>query len=134
VRPQLGGNIIQNNSLPVLGKEEKFEVRAPNTNFLTEEVGAHLSVYVCVGGDYDFCPDGSKTASGLPVGEGVAACDPSYFKRSFRVQGDPYNVLWTCLDKGGLVVGNVFDLWFYYLSDGQAYKNLFPNPVIAFVD
>ena len=52
-------------------------------------------------------PYGSPTASGLPVGPGMAACGVEYLGQMVRVGGWDF----LCADTGSLVTSSVLDLW-----------------------
>ena len=99
-----------------------------------ESVSASLTVYSCVGDPGQFCPWRNRTYSGTVVAPGTAGCDLAYLGRSFRIQGDPYGIVWTCLDTGLLPTRSSFDLWFYDVREGQGYLANQSSKTVAFVN
>lgn len=75
---------------------------------------ATLDVYVTF---YTCPPYCGLTAAGIPVGEGIAACDPAYMGRRFVLNGEE----WLCADTGSAVHGAHVDLFFQREADGWAY-------------
>lgn len=79
-----------------------------------------LTIYACEGDSTGrYCPDGRPTASGVPVYEGMAACDSSRMGQTLEVGGR----LVLCGDTGGAIEGNRYhvDVWFYYAEEGFAW-------------
>ena len=69
-------------------------------------------------------------ACGKQVYRGAAAC--GYWGtcgQRFRIVGDPYDMVYTCEDRGGAVTG--IDVWFmdYYAPETQAWRNALPQYV-----
>ena len=73
-------------------------------------VAVYVSFYTCP----PYCGDPSGP---LPLGEGQAACDPTYMGRRFMLNGAE----WVCNDTGGAVHGAHVDLFFWEETDGWAY-------------
>lgn len=91
-----------------------------------------ISHYTCLeenwGGTH-YCAEGDRTASGVPVGPGVAACGAEYLGHMVRVDG--WDLL--CADTGNLVVGNTIDIHCYSYDHWGApgtpeYKEACPSP------
>jgi 3D (Asp-Asp-Asp) domain-containing protein/septal ring factor EnvC (AmiA/AmiB activator) len=61
-----------------------------------------------------------RTATGLPVGPGIVAVDPSVIPLGTRLTIPGYGE-GVAADKGSAVVGNTIDLWFPTLADALAW-------------
>jgi len=61
-----------------------------------------------------------RTATGLPVGPGIVAVDPSVIPLGTRMTIPGYGE-GVAADTGGAVVGNTIDLWFPTLADALAW-------------
>ncbi|MDX6486161.1 MAG: hypothetical protein QOF43_1314, partial [Gaiellaceae bacterium] len=61
-----------------------------------------------------------RTATGLPVGPGVVAVDPSVIPLGTRLTIPGYGE-GVAADTGGAVRGNTIDLWFSTLADARAW-------------
>jgi 3D (Asp-Asp-Asp) domain-containing protein len=61
-----------------------------------------------------------RTATGLPVGPGIVAVDPSVIPFGTRLTIPGYGA-GVAADKGSAVVGNTIDLWFPTLADALAW-------------
>jgi 3D (Asp-Asp-Asp) domain-containing protein len=106
-----GASIIAPPTAPVV------EAAAGDRLFVT------LSFYYCEhldsgvsGGDGGaFC---GLTRDGSQVAPGVAACDAAYLGQRFRIEGDPYDLLYRCADTGSAVGGQHRDIWFHTAAEG----------------
>ncbi len=121
-------------------KEEKppagviAQVPRPFVPVRGEAVSAKLTVYSCVGDPGQFCPWRNRTYSGTVVAPGTAGCVLAHLGRSFRIEGDPYGIVWTCLDTGLLPTRSSFDLWFYDVREGQGYLANQSSNTVVFVN
>ena len=76
--------------------------------------GATLDVWIT----FYTCPPYCANPSGpLDLGEGQAACDPSWMGQRFILNGREY----ICNDTGNAVWGAHVDLFFWNEADGWAY-------------
>ena len=82
--------------------------------------GATLTVYSCLNdGTGSYCPEGQAMYSGQQVHRGAIACSWNWpIGQRLRIIGDPLDMIYTCLDRGG-GLGSVgwIDVWFYDALD-----------------
>ena len=86
-----------------------------------------ITYYYCaptdtgIGDGGGFC---GTMSSGQVVHPGAASCDRAYRGQRFRVVGDPGDLVYTCLDTGGAVIGEHRDIWFATSGAGLAWWKL----------
>ena len=96
--------------------------RPPDPAPATEAVvsGVTLTVYSCLNdGTGSYCPEGQAMYSGQQVHRGAIACSWNWpIGQRLRIIGDPLDMIYTCLDRGG-GLGSVgwIDVWFYDAHD-----------------
>ena len=72
------------------------------------------------GSSWTAFPCGGTTATGLPVGWGVVAVDPSVIPLGTHLTVPGYGEA-VAADTGGAVVGNTIDLWFPSVAQANAW-------------
>lgn len=109
----LAATIVDVDSAPVLVPGDRVE--------------APLSFYYCVAGDGGM-PSGDGGGfcgvmrDGTTVYPGAAACDYAYLGQTFRVVGDPGDVIYRCADTGSAVHGLHRDIWFSSSDEGWEWQ------------
>ncbi len=98
---------------PLPGPDPSFVTAAISPPELTASPGSHLLTVVATGYDLP-----GRTSTGLPVGWGIVAVDPSVIPLGTHIVIPGYGEA-VAADTGGAIVGSTIDLWFP--SAAQAY-------------
>ena len=90
-----------------------------------------LTFYYCQNDTPARPGDGGRYCSkgGQHLTAGVSACPVAWYGRSFKVAGDPYDLVYTCLDTG-LLQSNQVDIWFEWSSEGWNWTSIVGQKVV----